>query len=148
MSDYFEGMSLPGSDDMREMEAEMDQKVDFLIATTGIDDKYLIMSVLESKNFDVQECLGMLMEGKQAEQRIDLNVEVIFEDHVFKYTLRPYDTVATLHERIQQETNIVPADQMLVEVNSQEQLHADMILGNFALDMSLKLVLLTNNSAA
>eukprot|EP00043_Microstomoeca_roanoka_P016349 m.166599 g.166599 ORF g.166599 m.166599 type:complete len:136 (+) comp16438_c0_seq1:218-625(+) len=123
--------------------------VSLLSEITGSKDDVFLRSVLESSGYDFEACAAMLVEDQRAAQTLELPIKVVFEEQEYEYCMKRTDTIAALKDQIQNDTNIVPGEQMLIVASTHVEPEGSHLLGDVAGNDHLLIVhLLTPNSAA
>eukprot|EP01147_Barroeca_monosierra_P004246 gene4246-6572_t len=129
-------------------EEEKIKMVDQLKQLSGCDDEFFLRSLLESNEFNFEACTAMLAENLQASRSLNLLVQIHFEEQLYTYHMRPFDTILTVKDRLRQDTNIVPSEQMLLVSTTQIEPENNTVLSQIASNDILTLHLLTPNSTA
>lgn len=120
-----------------------------LMELTNMDDPLLIRSLLEATNWSVPDALEMCAESHKAHEQLNVDVTVDFEGSVYKFKMRPADTLVAVKEELVKETNIIPTEQMLVDSETQTEVPPGVKLAELRNAASqVKLFLLSPNSAA
>eukprot|EP00050_Salpingoeca_kvevrii_P008310 m.302171 g.302171 ORF g.302171 m.302171 type:complete len:144 (+) comp15044_c0_seq1:103-534(+) len=122
-----------------------------LVAVTGTEDTAMLRSVLEANDWDFDRSLHMMLEAYQAsEQYDDVRVIVVFEDQRFEFELPPSATLTELKNKLEEASNIVPQQQMLIDTATQMEPPERVPLGDLRQSSRSNLVmhLLTPNSSA
>eukprot|EP00047_Mylnosiga_fluctuans_P008853 m.9057 g.9057 ORF g.9057 m.9057 type:complete len:138 (+) comp2358_c0_seq2:53-466(+) len=124
-----------------------------LMEIMGTSDDIQARCLLEASGYDLDICLAMLSESQAATRRLSAcKITVVFDEDRFELQLPGSTNVTALKEEIEKSTNIVPAQQMLVEQSTQMEVTQPTSTIADILDAvgasELRLHLLTPNSSA
>eukprot|EP00049_Salpingoeca_infusionum_P003953 m.73050 g.73050 ORF g.73050 m.73050 type:complete len:163 (-) comp12354_c2_seq1:96-584(-) len=129
---------------------EIAQLVDQVMDELGIDDVLLARSMLALNDYNLDACRVMMMENRRASQQLEpVTVWVMFEETKYEYKLSPIKTIHDVQLCVMADTNIVEAEQMLVDAVTMVQVPSEVMIGDMiGTQPRLELHLLTPNSAA
>eukprot|EP00040_Diaphanoeca_grandis_P043397 m.267918 g.267918 ORF g.267918 m.267918 type:complete len:130 (+) comp75407_c0_seq1:270-659(+) len=126
---------------------EKSAMVDALVQASGLG-RPDCTSLLEGTGWNIEECIMMCVESKQVEGTLNskINVVVHFDEARYDFQFSPQATVEDVKKEVETQTNIVAAQQMLVESASQSELASNLPLETINSTGVITFHLLTENS--